>query len=80
MGRKSGPVRTTAPLHHLLIALKVITYEKSAFSDIKILRLFVNTLTADHKHYMLNRDNLTQPIQMGLSQKEKILLNFFLQF
>ena len=37
----------------------------------KILRLFVNTLTADDKHYLLNRDNLTQPIQMQLSQKQK---------
>ena len=37
----------------------------------KILRLFVNTLTVDDKHYLLNRENLTQPIQMQLSRKEK---------
>ena len=37
----------------------------------KILRLFVNTLTFDEKHYLLNRDNLTQPIQMQLSEKRK---------
>ena len=37
----------------------------------KILRLFVNTLTVDDKHYLLNRDNLTQPIQMQLSKKQK---------
>ena len=37
----------------------------------KILGQFVNTLTADDKHYLLNRDNLTQPIQMQLSQKQK---------
>ena len=43
----------------------------------KILRLFVNTLTADDKHYLLNRDNLTQQIQMQLSQKEKTFSNFF---
>ena len=29
--------------------------------------MFVNALTADDKHYLLNRDNLTQPIQMQLS-------------
>ena len=37
----------------------------------KILRLFVNTLTVDDKHYLLNRDNLTEPIQMQLSKKQK---------
>ena len=46
----------------------------------KILRLFANTLTFDDKNYMLNRDNLTQPIQMELDQKQKIFLNFFLPF
>ena len=46
----------------------------------KILRLFVNTLTADDKHYLLNRDNLTQPIQIQLSQKQKIFSEFFFPF
>ena len=31
----------------------------------------VNTLTADDKYSLVNRDNLTQPIQMHLSQKQK---------
>ena len=31
----------------------------------------VNTLTANDKYSLLNRDKLTQPIQMLLSQKEK---------
>ena len=43
----------------------------------KILGLFVNTLTVDDKHYLLNRDNLTQPIQIQLSQKQKIFSGFF---
>ena len=43
----------------------------------KILRLFVNTLTFDEKHYLLNRDNLTQPIQIELSQKQKTFFEFF---
>ena len=33
--------------------------------------MFVNILTVDDKHYLLNRDNLTQPIQMQLSKKQK---------
>ena len=31
----------------------------------------VNTLAADEKYPFLNRDNLTIPIQMQLSQKQK---------
>ena len=46
----------------------------------KILRLFVNALTGDDKHYLLNRDNLTQPIQMQLSQKQKRFSRFFFPF
>ena len=46
----------------------------------KILRLFVNTLTVNDKRYLLNRDNLTQPIQMQLSQKQKTFCQFFFFF
>ena len=46
----------------------------------KILGLFVNTLTVDDKNYVLNRDNLTQPIQIQLSQKQKTLSQFFYAF
>ena len=46
----------------------------------KILRLFVNTLAVNDKHYLLNRDNLTQPIQMQLSQKQKTFSEFFFAF
>ena len=46
----------------------------------KILRHFVNTLTVNDKHYMLNRDNLTQPIQKPLPQKQKTFSEFFLTF
>ena len=42
----------------------------------KILRLFVNTLTVNDKHYLLNRDNLTQQIEMQLSEKQKIFSKF----
>ena len=46
----------------------------------KILRLFVNTLTVNDKHYVINRDNLPQPIQMELSQKQKLFSEFFFAF
>ena len=44
----------------------------------KILRVFVNTLTDDDKYSLLYRDNLTQPIQILLSQKEKTFTQLFL--
>ena len=37
-------------------------------------------MTADDKHYLLNTDNLTQPIQMQLSQKQKIFSQLFFAF
>ena len=46
----------------------------------KILRLFVNTLTDDDKYSLLYRDNLTQPIQILLSQKQKTFSQFFSAF
>ena len=46
----------------------------------KILRLFVNTLTADDKYSLLNRDNLTQSIQTLLSQKQKTFSQIFSSF
>ena len=47
-----------------------------------ILRLFVNTLTDDYKYSVLNRDNLTQPVQILISQQQKtfpIFLSAFLK-
>ena len=45
-----------------------------------MLTLFANTLTANDKHYLINRDNLTQPIQMQLSDKQKTFSQFFFAF
>ena len=45
-----------------------------------MLRLFLKTLTVDEKHYLLNRDNLTQTIQIQLSQKQKTFFEFFFAF
>ena len=46
----------------------------------KIQSLFVNTLTADDKHYLVNRDILAQRIQMQLSQKQKTFSELFFAF
>ena len=46
----------------------------------KMLGLFVNELTVDEKDYLLTRDNLTQTIQIQLSEKQKNFLEFFLAF
>ena len=46
----------------------------------KILRVFVNTLRVDEKHYLLTRDNLAQTIQTDLSQQQKTFFRFFFTF
>ena len=55
--------------------MKVMECEKIDFSAMQSLKT-VNTLTADDKYSLLNRDNLTQPIQIVLSQKEKTFSDF----
>ena len=42
--------------------------------------MFVNTLTADDKYSLLNRENLTQQNRTQLSQKQKAFSEFFLAF
>ena len=43
----------------------------------KILRPFANTLAVNDKHYLVKRENLAQPIQIELSQKQKKFSEFF---
>ena len=43
----------------------------------KLLRLLVKSFPANDNHYLLKRDNLAQPIQMQLFQKEKIFSQLF---
>ena len=54
--------------------------KKSVLVRRKALYLFVNTLTADDKYSLPNRDNLTQPIRTQLSQKQKPFYEFLLEF
>ena len=46
----------------------------------KMLWLFVTTLTVDEKHYLLNRDNLREPIQIKLYQQQKTFTDFIFAF
>ena len=55
-------------------------WKKSFLVIHKIVGLFVNTLTADDKNYLLNRDNFAQGIQMQLSQKQKTFSEFLFAF
>ena len=57
-----------------------MSQKRSVLVRRKALQLFVNTLSADDKYSLLNRDNLTQPIRTLLSQKQKPFYAFFLAF
>ena len=46
----------------------------------KISGLFVNTLSEDDRYCLLYKDNLLQPIQILLSQKQKTFSEFFSPF
>ena len=59
---------------------RILTCKKSLLVTCKIWRLFPNTLSADGKYSLFNRDNLTQPIQMQLSRKQKTFSEFFCSF
>ena len=63
-----------------MIILKTIESEKVCFSQMQSLMFFVNTLTADDKYFLLNRDNLTTPFRMQISQKRETFPLFFLAF
>ena len=68
-------------LYHIYWCVwKQLTCKKSLLMIWKISRLFPNTLSADGKYSLLNRDNLTQSIQMQLSRKQKTFSDFFLHF
>ena len=53
---------------------------KSFLFTCQILGLLLNTLAADDKYHVFNRENLTIPIQVELSQKQKGFSQFFAAF
>ena len=67
--------------HHIHRSLpRKSSWKKSLLLTCQILGLLVNTLATDEKYPVLNRDNLTIPIQMQLSQKQKTFSEFFAAF
>ena len=68
------------PFHISWSLWRQLTCKKSLLVIWKISRLFINTLSADGKYSLFNRDNLTQPIQMQLSRKQKTFSQFFSAF
>ena len=66
------------PLYHIYSSLgSQLSYKKSLLVTCKISNLFPNTLSADGKYSLLDRDNLTQRIQMELSRRQKTFSEFF---
>ena len=57
-----------------------VSWKKSLLVLCKVFTMFVNILTADDKRFLVNRDNLRQPINTQLSQKKNYFMNLFLQF
>ena len=73
-----------SPLHHLYqihwSLPSQMSWKMSLLLRWKTLGLLVNTLAADEKYPVLNRNNLKIPIQMQLSEKQKVFLNLWLNF
>ena len=82
-GKRAKALFKSASVHFYPIdwSLKSqLSCKKSLLLTSQILGLLVNTLPADEKYPFLNRDNFTIPIQMLLSQKQKIFSQFFAAF
>ena len=60
--------------------LSRLSWKKCLFFTYQILGLLANTLAADEKYPVLNRDNLSIPIKMPLSQKHATFSEFFAKF
>ena len=54
-------------------------WKKSVVVLLKIVRLFVKAFTPDDKYSLLTGDNLTEPIHMQLSQKQKKIFFFIFE-
>ena len=68
-------------LYHIYWSLwRQLTFKNFLLVICKISRLFPNTLSADGKYSLLNRDNLRKAIEMQLSGKQKTFCEFFCPF
>ena len=70
----------TASLSSWLITVKVTELQKSLLDTWKFFRPFLNPLTANDKYSVISKDRWMQTIQMHLSQKQKILSEYFSAF
>ena len=67
--------------HHIFWSRsRQLSIKKFLWLTCQILGLLVNTLTADDEYPVLNREKLSVPVQMQLSQKEKTFSEFFAAF
>ena len=57
-----------------------LSWKKTALLWLKILRLFLNTLTADDKYSCRNTQTFLQQLQTLLSQKRKTFSGYFIPF
>ena len=68
-------------LYHIYWALgRHLSYKKSLLAISKISKLFPNTLSADGKYSLLERENPTQRIKRQLFRKQKTFSEFFSSF
>ena len=68
-------------IYHIYWSLwRQLTCKKPPLVTWKISNLFPNKLSGDGKYSLLTWDNLTQPIQMKLSQKQKYFSEFYFGF
>ena len=68
-------------LYHIYWSLwRQLTFKNFLLVICKISRLFPNTVSADAKYSLLNRDSLTRPIHMQLSPKQKTFSRLFAAF
>ena len=72
---------TSQRLYHIHRSLSSqLSWKNSLLLRWQFLGLLDNTLGTDEKYNVLNRENLTMPIQMQLSQKQKTISDFFAKF
>ena len=78
-GKRAQELLKSASQHIYQIRRRLsrkLSLKPSLLLTCQILGLLVNTLAADEKYLVLNRDNLTIPVQMKLSQKKKTFSQF----
>ena len=82
-GKRTQALLKSAPHHLYLIHWslpKQLIWKKLLLLKCQILGLLVNTLAADEKYPALNKDNLTIPIQIQFSLKQKFFSELFAAF